>query len=241
MQKSEKNFEAFKAKVKVYLEAHRFDAAEKLVKSGLDDTDDAAHLWHLLGLVYHKQSKFVDAVSAFRQAIKINPTFIEASLNLAVTLCDLSHYDEAFRIFEELKRQNDFKRQLPRLVLGRISNLHVKAAQCYDEVGMFAEAVQEYRRALTLFPQLTAARIALARLYLKANEAQKAKSEIEESLRQTGEDADALALLGMIEHSLGNLTGAQDAWTRAQRLSPEDPSSGILLNISANLSESPSP
>lgn len=240
MHKSEENFETFKARVKVYLEAQRFDAAEKLVKNALDDMDDAAHLWHLLGLVYHKQSKFVDAVGAFRQAIKINPAFIEASLNLAVTLCDLSHYDEAFRIFEELKRQNDLQRQLPRLVLGRISNLHVKAAQHYAEVGMLTEAVQEYRRALTLFPQLTTARIALARLYLKANEPHKAKSEIEETLRQTGEEAEALTLLGLIEQSMGKQTAAQDAWTRAQRLSPEDPTSGILLKISSNLTDSSS-
>ncbi len=240
MHKSQENFETFKAKVKVYLEAQRYDAAEKLVKNAIEEIDDAAHLWHLLGLVYHKQSKFVEAVSAFRQAIKINPTFIEASLNLAVTLCDLSQYEEAFQIFEELKRQNDFQRQLPRLVLGRISNLHVKAAQHYDEVGMLTEAVQEYRRALTLFPQLTQARLSLARLYLKANEPHKAKAEVEETLRQTGEDADALTLLGVIEHSLGHQTQAQDAWTRAQRLAPEDPTSRILLNVSTNLSETPS-
>lgn len=240
MQKSQEKFEAFKAKVKVYLEAQRYDAAEKLVKNAIEEIDDAAHLWHLLGLVFHKQSKFVEAVGAFRHAIKINPAFIEASLNLAVTLCDLSHYEEAFQIFEELKRQNDFQRQLPRLVLGRISNLHVKAAQHYDEVGMLTEAVQEYRRALTLFPQLTQARIALARLYLKANEPHKAKAEAEETLRQTGEDAEALTLLGVIEHSMGHQPQAQDAWTRAQRLNPEDPTSRILLKVSSNLSETPS-
>ena len=114
------------SKVDLYLNVNRFDAAEKLLKSTLSDYGPLANVHNLLGVTYHKQSKFPDAIIEFNSALKTNPEFVEAALNLAATLCDLSRYDDARNVFVRLKALVDPKKKQPNLVLGRLADRHAK-------------------------------------------------------------------------------------------------------------------
>lgn len=234
-------FEELRAKVRLYLEVNRFDAAEKLVRQAIEDDGDLANLHHLLGLVFHKQSRFLEALQCFRNAVRVNPAYIEASLNLAITLCDLSQYEDAFRIFEELKQQNDFHLQIPRLVLGRIASLHTQAGHAYSEVGMMPEAIQEYRKAITIFPQLIEARLALARLYMRSQEPHKAKKELDDILKLQPMEPEAHVLLGLVHEALGERSLAKDSWTRARQSEPDHPAAKILLDLAKTSQISKSP
>lgn len=227
-------FEELRAKVRLYLEVSRFDIAEKLVRQSIEDEGDLAHLHHLLGLVFHKQSRFPEALQCFRTAVRINPSYIEASLNLVVTLCDLSQYEDALRIFQDLKQHNDFQLQVPRLVLGRIASLHTQSGHGYSEAGMMPEAIQEYRKAITIFPRLTEARLSLARLYMRSKEPHKAKKELDDILKLQPTEPEAHVLLGLVHESLGERSLAKDSWTRARQSAPGHPAAKILLDLTRN-------
>ena len=134
--------EAVKKKVGLFLQVHRYEAAEKLLKSTLSAYGSLANLHNLLGLTYHKQSRFVDAIEQFELARKDNPNYTEATLNLTATLCDLSRYEEAREIYATLKSDERTGKRHPKMVLGRIANMHASLARTYQECNMLPEAIK---------------------------------------------------------------------------------------------------
>ena len=156
-----------KNKVMFYLSVQRFDAAEKLLKATLVQHKDNAGLLNLLGLTYHKQSRFPEAMKQFRASLAANPNYLEAALNLISTLCDLSRYDEAREQFAKLGTTVDGQLKIPHLVMGRLANQHAENARTYAQAGLNDQAVQEYQKAIQLFPNLIDVRLALATIYFE--------------------------------------------------------------------------
>jgi tetratricopeptide (TPR) repeat protein len=53
----------------------------------------------MLGVVYHAQGRFSDAEEAFETALRLNPRYTEAALNLSVTYNDRGKYDRAREVY----------------------------------------------------------------------------------------------------------------------------------------------
>ena len=218
-------------KVNLYLSVNRFDAAEKLLKATLSDYGPLANIHNLLGVTFHKQSKFAPAIKEFNRALQANPEFIEAALNLAATLCDLSRYDEAREVFNKLSLQVNPKKRQPSLVLGRLANQHAANGASYEESGMAGDAIIEYKKALTLFERMPDVRMALAKLYVRSGQSDKAREEFEEVVKQSPEIADAHTWLGILHYKLGRKDLAKRHWEKAQQIDPNDLSSRAYLKL----------
>jgi tetratricopeptide (TPR) repeat protein len=228
-------------KVGLYLSVGRFDAAEKLLKATLSDFGPLANVHNLLGVTYHKQSKFVDALREFNRALTANPDFVEAALNLAATLCDLSRYDEARAVFQRLSEQVNPKKRQPNLVLGRLANQHAANGAAYEESGMHADAIGEYRKALSLFERMPDVKLALAKLYVRVGQHDKARQEFEEIVRMSPDVAGAHTWLGILYYKLGRRDLARRHWEKAQQVDPNDLSSRAYLKLSRDWSPEPPP
>lgn len=218
-------------KVNLYLSVNRFDAAEKLLKTAISDFGPLANLVNLLGLTYHKQSRFPDALREFNRALTSNTDFVEASLNLAVTLCDLSRYDEAREVFKRLNQTTHPRKRYPKLVLGRIANQHARNGAAYEETGMLGDAIQEYRKALQLFEKMPDIRLALGKVYLRVGQSDKAKIEFEEIIKSKPDLAEAHTWLGIVYYKSGQRDLARQCWELAQRTNPTDHSSRAYLKL----------
>lgn len=227
-----KELEEIRAKIKLYISVDRHEAAEKLIKAALDDYGSLANLHNLLGTIYHKQSKFLEAVKQFEIALRINPNFIEAGLNLAATLSDLGRYEEAREIFVKLKFAIDPNRKQPHLLLGRLANKHAECGQVYENSQMLNEAAAEYRKALALYSSLPDIRYRLAKVYVSLAQYEKAKIELETVIKSNRDSCEALSLLGIIYNKLGKVSLAKDFWLKAQQINPRDPVSKAFLAIS---------
>jgi len=221
-------------KVGLYLSVGRFDAAEKLLKAAIADYGSIANVHNLLGVTYHKQSKFADALMEFSKAIKANPQFVEAALNLSATYCDLSRYDEAREVFSTIVSQINPRKRLPDLVLGRLANQHARNGALYEQSAMFADAIQEYRRALALFPRMPDVQIALGKLYYRAGQAERAQREFEELVRSGNDVPEANTWLGIVYYKLGRREDARRQWEKAQSLVPSDPAAKAYMKLSEN-------
>jgi len=219
-------------KVNLYLSVNRFDAAEKLLKATLTDYGPLANIHNLLGVTYHKQSRFVDAIKEFNKALAANADFVEAALNLAVTLCDLSRYDEARGVFAKLAQQVNPKKRQPSLVLGRLANQHVANGQAYEESGMLPDAIQEYRKALGLFERMPDVKLALAKLYVRVGQNDKARLEFEELVKLNPDLPDAHTWLGILYYRLGRKDLAKRHWEKAQQIAPNDQAARAYLRLS---------
>lgn len=231
MKASRSELAEIRKKVTLYLSVGRFDAAEKLLKATLTDYGALANIHNLLGVTYHKQSKFAAAIKEFNRALATNPDFVEAALNLAATLCDLSRYDEARDVFGKLSQQVNPKKKQPGLVLGRLANQHAVNGAAYEESGMTGDAILEYKKALTLFDRMPDVRLSLAKLYVRSGQSDKAREEFEAIVKQSPEIADAHTWLGILYYKLGRKDMARRHWEKAQQVNPNDLSSRAYLKL----------
>jgi tetratricopeptide (TPR) repeat protein len=218
-----------KNKVLFYLGMQRYDAAEKLLKATLTEFQKNAALFNLLGLTYHKQSKFPEAIKQFKTALQINPNYIEAALNLVGTLCDVSKYEEAREVYGSLSATMNEQLKIPNLIVGRLANQHAENGRVYDQAGLFDRAIAEYKKALDLFPKLADVRFELARLYLQEGILDKARSELESLIAVYPDMNKALNLLGVIYFKAGRQDLAKTAWSRSAQSNPDDATSRILM------------
>jgi tetratricopeptide (TPR) repeat protein len=228
-----------KKKVELYLSVGRFEAAEKLLKATLTDYGPLANIHNQLGVTYHKQSKFPEAIKEFQKALAANPEFIEAGLNLAATLCDLSHYDEARAVFAKLAGQVDPRKRQPNLVLGRLANQHVSNGHAYAESAMLNDAIQEYKKALSLFERMPDVKMALAKLYVRVGQHERARLEFEELIKMSPSHTEAHTWLGILYYKLGRREEARFHWEKAQQVNPNDLSSRAYLRISREWTGAP--
>jgi Flp pilus assembly protein TadD len=52
-------------------------------------------VYDMLGFIYHQEGRLAEAEEMFREALRLNPAYTEAALNLVVTCNDLGKYAEA--------------------------------------------------------------------------------------------------------------------------------------------------
>lgn len=216
------DFTEINQKVKIYHSVNRFEAAEKLLLTALDEHGSMANLHNLLGVTYHKQSKFSDAIVQFTKALKINPNFIEAGMNLSVTFCDLGRYEEAKSIFSEVLSVTPQNKKYPDLVLGRLANQHAECGNLYAQNNMPTEAINEYRRALAIFEKMPDVKLELAQLYLKTGQLERAKYELQEAVRLFPDEPQTHLWLGICLWKAGARDQAIRSWEIARSLEDDD-------------------
>jgi tetratricopeptide (TPR) repeat protein len=212
------DFSEIYAKVRLYLSVGRYEAAEKLLSNALDEHGSLANLHNLLGLTFHKQSKFPDAIVQFTKALKINTTFVEAGLNLAATFCDLGRYDDAKAIFTEVVSATPQNKKQPDLIFGRLANHHAQCGKLYEQSGLMTEALSEYKRALSLFERMPDVRLALGRLLFRSGQFDKAVSEFQTVSTQFPDEHEAHLWSGIANWKLGNVDLAHRQWQTAVSL-----------------------
>jgi len=219
-------------KVDLYLSVNRYDAAEKLLHATLSDYGSLANIHNLLGVTFHRQSRFIDAIREFTKALKANPQYSEAALNLAATYCDLSRYDDAKEVYSTVAAQVSTRKKVPDLVLGRLANQHSQNGRLYEECGMVADAIQEYRKALTLFARMPDVQLALAKLYFRSGQIERAQKEFEELIATGVNSPEARTWLGILHYKLGKKGKARKYWEQAQAIMPNDSAAKAYARLS---------
>ena len=66
--------------------AREYDKAERYLTEVARENLAYADVYDMLGVIYHQQGRLIDAESDVQAALRINPAYTEAALNLAVTL-----------------------------------------------------------------------------------------------------------------------------------------------------------
>ncbi len=216
-------------KILVYVRLQRFQSAEELVERAIEEHGALANFLNLLGIICHRQSKFAQAIEYFEKARQKNPSYIEATLNLAVTYSDLGFYDSAALIFHEAQAFLSEKENLPDLILGRLANFHNRTAQGYEQATLLQEACQEYQKALEIYPKMPDIRLKLAKLFLKLGSFKQAEEQLKLLLQEAPDHIESLNLLGTVFYKRGDLETAVRFWNKAQTVNPNDRTSKTFL------------
>lgn len=217
-------------KVMIYLRLERYQAAEDLVRSALSEMGPFANLLNLLGVIFHRQSNFSQAIEYFEQAIAANPRFVESALNLSATYADLGFYDQAERVYSEAMSRTSDERALPELVLGRLANLHNATALGYEQAGLIDEATREFEKALAVYPRMPDVRIRLAKIFLRKERFQACRDQLTTILDDNPSHIESLNLLGAVCFRMGDRDEAVKYWEKSQKSNPHDKTSKTYLS-----------
>ncbi|HET6764633.1 MAG TPA: tetratricopeptide repeat protein, partial [Longimicrobiaceae bacterium] len=183
-----------------------------------------ADVQNLTGLCLSLLGRPEEAVDAFRRATEANAGYVEAHLNLAITLNDLGRFDEARAEFQAASDADVEKAggRFPSAAAARLANKHAELGDLYAEAGSPDDALREYGRAVELRPQFLDIRNKLARILVDAGREDEAARELTEVVELRPAFAAARANLGLALFRLGRMDEAEAEWQRCLQQQPQN-------------------
>ena len=219
--------------------AREYDRAERCLSELAREQLAYADVYDMLGVIYHQQGRLIDAETAFKEALRINPAYTEAALNLAVTLNDLGKYRDAKEIYERaMAASKNSPRHLDPFAKGKIANMHADIGAAYHAVGLFEDAVREYERALALCPKFVDIRTKLGATFREMGNIVAAVREFERVKTENPRFAGGRLHLGLSYYAQGRRQEAAAEWQQVLEMAPDNKSAQMYL---AMVRQSPQP
>ncbi|MGA2192721.1 MAG: tetratricopeptide repeat protein [Nitrospirota bacterium] len=191
-----------------------------------------ADVYNKLGLIYHGKGELGKAVAAFRKALELNPGYTEVSLNLAVTLNDMGKYNEAGEVFgKAAKIAHDAPYTIDPYIKGKLANEHAKLGDIYYDMGLFGEAVEEYKKAINLRPTFVDIITKIGIAYREKGMYNEAIREFMKSKEINPKYIPARINLGITYYMKGFIDLAVTEWTGALDVSPDNTDAQMYLKF----------
>jgi tetratricopeptide (TPR) repeat protein len=145
----------------------KMEKAEKKIKDVLNKDPSVLEARYILGNIYSKQKKYVEAIEEYKKALEVDPEYYESIFGIALAYKKSGKYDEAIVGFKRLI-DIDPKDTKPLLHLGGI----------YEEQGELDEAMRYLKSAVSIDPEAPVFRNYLGAVYLKKKMYDLAEKEI---------------------------------------------------------------
>jgi tetratricopeptide (TPR) repeat protein len=215
-----------------HYDANEYEKAEPLLVEVLRQHRGFADMFNMLGVIQHGQGRFTQAQEHFEEALKINPNYTEAALNLAVTYNDLGKYQQAKDVYAQaIATSRAAPRHLDPFARGKIANMHARTADAYGGLGMYDEATREYKKALELCPTFVDIRTKLASTLRDLGDKEAAVIEYQTVKSQSPKYLPARVNLGVTLYSLGRKDEARKEWEAVLVDDPGNKSCRMYLDI----------
>lgn len=162
----------------------------------------SARGYQVMGQVAGSEGNWQQAVDAYRQAIKLNPTLPGVHLDLAVQLLLHSHDADAWK--EALEHLNGELKINP-----TSAEAHYEIGEVYRRQDQPERAIAAFREALGLDPGFVEARLGLAKVLRQQKCAQEALAVLEPARESASENAAVHFLLAQLYRELGRVAEAK--------------------------------
>ncbi|HEV8598052.1 MAG TPA: tetratricopeptide repeat protein [Gemmatimonadales bacterium] len=210
--------------------------AAHLLEEVLESGRSFADVHHLLGLSLAMLGHTERALTQFESALALNPRYIEANIHRGILLNELGRGAEAEAAFQAAVAHGEDRIEgYSRPVAAKLANLHAQVGEAYAETGALAEAIEQFRRAVTLGPAFHDLRYRLARLLLEAGRPLEAREELEGILAKHPDFLDAAASLGLAHYLAGDAASARELWARCRHQRAPDARVAAYLAMAQRL------
>jgi protein O-GlcNAc transferase len=246
------NINAMHAVAKRALNCGDHVAAMSAIEPALAKAPDDPALWCTRGAAHRHALEFDAALSDYKQAIKLNPRFLQALSNLGEWHLARGSAENALTwLNAALQIDPDFfEARVNRLAalfeLGRFEEArgegedlvaseperpepYVNLGNILVHTGKAKQAVKLYRKALELRPDYVEAHFNLATLLGSQDDLKKAIGYLERQIEARGESIHRLGLLAAAHQAAGHLTKSEELCRRIIDRQPESLSAHITL------------
>ena len=189
-------------------------------ESGLEDYINSATYWNSFGLTCYESGKYKDAIDAYKRAIKVDPDYTYAHLNLGVAYLKSHMQKDAI---EALKR-------LIRIDPGD-AMVHYNIGIAYCENGKYKDAIDAYKQAIRINPDFVDAHYNLGVAYYESGKSKDAIDAYKQAIKIDPDYTDAHLNLGVAYLKSHMQKNAVQALKRLIRIDPENPDAHLNLSL----------
>jgi tetratricopeptide (TPR) repeat protein len=210
----------------------KYDTALQYLEKVAAEKNQFADVYNMLGLIYYNNSRFEDAIKAFKKAIEINPAYTEASLNLSVVYNELGQFERSSEVYAVAKEgRKDAKSYLDPYVKGKLANMHSGLGSIYKDLGFYSEAADEFRKALKLRPEFADIKTSLGVVLRDMKDFDSALKELEDAVRENPDYTQSRVQLGLTYYAMGQHEKAKTEWLKVLRANPADKVAQMYMNL----------
>lgn len=182
-----------------------------------------ADVYNALGTLYADQGKFNFAEIAFKSALKLNPQYMEAALNLSVVYNNLGLGKQAKAIYKKLQSYGAKSRgAMDPLLMAKLANMHSEIGDLYHSVGEYKLAIRSFEQALDLCPHFIDIQTKLATVYRESGDSSRALKLFSRAKKQAARYAPFWISLGVTHYARNNRAEAKKAWKKALSIEPRN-------------------
>jgi arylsulfatase A-like enzyme len=185
----------------------RCDQAMPEIKKTLSVMPDIALLRFFLGGCYIEKQDYANAVIHLRYAVKLDPAFTSAEVNLGRSLVKTGHDNEALTAFEHVAKSEP-----------NVMDAHVYLIVLYTKAGRTQDEIRECREVLKVLPRNFGANLSLGRALLETGDAQDAIAPLKKAMEGEPEKPGPHAALADVYDRLGREEEANRERAEAERL-----------------------
>jgi tetratricopeptide (TPR) repeat protein len=186
-------------------------SADRLLTWAVEADAKDPQAWYYLGRTKYNENRFVEAIAAFEQCLKLEPANVKAHDNLGLSYAGLGRVDEALAAYRE--------------AIAAQANVAAPDAGPFLNLGSLLleqnqprEALPPLTRAAALAPRLPAARERLGKAHLQLGDVDLALPELEAAVTLDPESAPLRFLLGQAYRKKGLMEKARAELARAAEL-----------------------
>ncbi len=198
-----------------------YQEAEPLLREIIKRNPGYPDVLNKLGVISSLKGSMKEAAGYFELALKQNPNYTEASLNLAITYNEMNEFIKARDIFAKAAQiAHPSPAALDPFVRGKLANEHFKLGNKYMDYALYEEAIEEYKKALRLRRDLVDVRTRLGIAFRNKEMFDEAVSQFTMAKELNPAYGTAWVQLGLTYYMQG-LTGlAIEEWETALRQNP---------------------
>jgi tetratricopeptide (TPR) repeat protein len=210
----------------------KYVEAEGLLREVIKHSPHYADVSNKLGQISHHDGRFEEAAEFFESAIKHSPLYTEAYLNLAITYNDMGEEDRAVELFERMKKLAPaHPGDLDLFVAGKFANEHFKVGNMYMDFNRHDDAIEEYRKALKLRPDLPDIQTRLGIALREKGLYDEAVSVLTDAKKNKPNYGPAWVQLGLTYYMQGFTGLAFEEWENALKRIPDLKEAEMFLDL----------
>ena len=201
--------------------------ARKHLTRAIELKPDDSRSYRNLGIELEAQRMYTAAMAKYREALRIDPKFVQARISLASVLTRLgSHKEAEGHLSDAIRTRPDD--HILRYLLGRSMR----------KQGKTTEAVKEFRKALSIRPDHMASRFALGQVLVNENQAAEAEEHFAIAIKSKPNAKNLHFFLGMSLARQKKLEPAAGAFRKELSIQPNHPyAHGELAKVLLDLNQ----